>query len=70
MSELAEVGASHLPQLFYSVLPSTPPAPVSLEIGTAKKAEESITRVISETKGLSTLLTSSTKQIVITVRQL
>ncbi|TBU23557.1 hypothetical protein BD311DRAFT_868694 [Dichomitus squalens] len=52
MSEMAEVGVSHLPQLFYSVLPSTPPAPVSSEIGTAKKAEESIMRVVSETKGV------------------
>ncbi|TBU28210.1 nucleoporin protein Ndc1-Nup [Dichomitus squalens] len=52
VSETAEAGASHLPELFRSVLPSTPPAPASAAIETAKMAEVSVARVVSETKGV------------------
>ncbi|TBU62391.1 hypothetical protein BD310DRAFT_946045 [Dichomitus squalens] len=52
VSETAEAGALQLLELSHSVLPSTPSAYASAMIKMAKKAEESIVRVISETKGI------------------
>ena len=48
VSETAEAGASHIPELFRSVMPSTPSASAAVE--TAKKAEENVAAIVSQTK--------------------
>ena len=45
MSETAEAGASHIPELFRSVI--TPPAPAAV----TKKAEENVAAIVENTKG-------------------
>ncbi|KAI0746295.1 nucleoporin protein Ndc1-Nup [Daedaleopsis nitida] len=51
VSETAEAGASHIPELFRSVMPSTPGSSASAAVETAKKAEESVAAIVSQTKG-------------------
>lgn len=48
VSETAEAGASHIPELFRSVMPSSP---ASAAVESAKKAEENVVAIVSETKG-------------------
>ncbi|RPD56539.1 hypothetical protein L226DRAFT_455586 [Lentinus tigrinus ALCF2SS1-7] len=49
VSETAEAGASHIPELFRSVMPSTPGPSAAVE--TVKKAEENVAAIVSQTKG-------------------
>ncbi|TFK83427.1 hypothetical protein K466DRAFT_665850 [Polyporus arcularius HHB13444] len=48
VSETAEVGASHIPELFRSVMHSAPGPSAAVE--TVKKAEENVVAIVSQTK--------------------
>ncbi|KAI0635379.1 nucleoporin protein Ndc1-Nup [Trametes polyzona] len=50
VSETAEVGASHIPELFRSVMPTSPQAKAEAAVETVKKAEENVAALVSETR--------------------
>ncbi|KAI8973117.1 nucleoporin protein Ndc1-Nup [Trametes punicea] len=50
VSETAEVGASHIPELFRSVIPTSPHAKAEAAVETVKKAEENVVALVNETK--------------------
>ncbi|KAI0655040.1 nucleoporin protein Ndc1-Nup [Cubamyces menziesii] len=48
VSETADAGASHIPELFRSVMPTSPQAKA---VETVKKAEENVAALVTQTKG-------------------
>lgn len=50
VSETAEVGASHIPELFRSVMPTSPQAKAEAAVESVKKAEENVAALVSQTK--------------------
>ncbi|EIW56161.1 uncharacterized protein TRAVEDRAFT_172114 [Trametes versicolor FP-101664 SS1] len=50
VSETAEAGASHIPELFRSVMPNTPQATAEAAVQSVKKAEENVAALVNETK--------------------
>ncbi|KAI0777424.1 nucleoporin protein Ndc1-Nup [Trametes elegans] len=50
VSETAEVGASHIPELFRSVIPASPQAKADAAVEKVKKAEENVAALVKETK--------------------
>ncbi|KAI0666450.1 nucleoporin protein Ndc1-Nup [Trametes maxima] len=51
VSETAEAGASHIPELFRSVMPTSPQATAGAAAGSVKKAEENVAALVKQTKG-------------------
>ncbi|KAI9069396.1 hypothetical protein FKP32DRAFT_1617269 [Trametes sanguinea] len=50
VSETAEAGASHIPELFRSVMPTSPQHKAQEAVETVKKAEENVVQLVKETK--------------------
>lgn len=48
VTETAEAGASHIPELFRSVMPSSPQAKVDAALESVKKAEENVAAAVNQ----------------------
>ncbi|KAI0367282.1 hypothetical protein BV20DRAFT_970683 [Pilatotrama ljubarskyi] len=50
VSETAEAGASHIPELFRSVIPTSPQTKAEAAVESVKKAEENVIALVNQTK--------------------